>query len=297
MRLLPGVRLVDRPGVLHFFDGRRVVSLRGDEGARRAVRQALAEPFDSGDDGDAVRDAADLLDRLQLGTSAPGPDVSVPAAFASAAVAGWVSPQLAEQRLADVEVHVWDESGGSLRAALARCGLRAQALADLAGLRRLDPGRSVVAVQLPGDRPAERLLAANRACLEHGLTWLPLGVYDGAVLRVGPLMIPGQSACADCLLRRLAANVEYADVYRDIADAPAGPTPAAVRDWAHAVAALVLLRWVADQDAVLPGRVFTLVPDELAVRQAHVFRVPRCRVCAAPDSVLAAAPWDLARDH
>src|SRR5581483_2486681 len=208
MRLLPGVRLVDRPGVLYFFDGRRVVSLRGDEGARRAVRAALAEPSD-GDGDEAVRDAAALLDRLRLAAPAPGPEVSVPAAFASAAVAGWVSPQLAEQRLADVEVHVWDESGGRLQATLGRSGLRARPLAGVPGLGRLDPGRAVVAVQLPDDRPAERLLAVNRACLEHGLTWLPLGVYDGAVLRVGPLMIPGQSACADCLLRRLAANVEY----------------------------------------------------------------------------------------
>ena len=29
--LLPGVLLVERPGVLHFVDGRRVVSVRGDE--------------------------------------------------------------------------------------------------------------------------------------------------------------------------------------------------------------------------------------------------------------------------
>src|SRR5581483_1380677 len=162
MRLLPGVRLVDRPGVLYFFDGRRVVSLRGDEGARRAVRAALAEPSD-GDGDEAVRDAAALLDRLRLAAPAPGPEVSVPAAFASAAVAGWVSPQLAEQRLADVEVHVWDESGGRLRA---------RPLAGVPGLGRLDPGRAVVAVQLPDDRPAERLLAVNRVCLEYGLTWL-----------------------------------------------------------------------------------------------------------------------------
>src|SRR3954447_18795234 len=36
--LLPGVRLVERPGALHFFDGRRVVSVRGVEGGPRAPR-------------------------------------------------------------------------------------------------------------------------------------------------------------------------------------------------------------------------------------------------------------------
>lgn len=296
MRLLPGVRLVDRPGVLHLFDGRRVVSLKGDERVGAAVRRAVAGRTDPSDQ--AARDAQELLQRLQLADGDDGPaDISSAAAFASASVAGWVSPAAAERRLAAVRVHVWDESGPDLLAALERAGLRCTPLAGLSGVERLDPQRSVLAVQLPDDRAAERLLAVNRTCLAHGITWLPLGGFDGAVLRVGPLMIPGQSACAECLLRRLAANVEYAELYRDIADAPAAPAPKALRDWSRAMAALVLLRWVADQDAAIPGRLFTLVPDELNVRQASVFRVPRCPVCAAPDHVLAAAPWELARDH
>jgi bacteriocin biosynthesis cyclodehydratase domain-containing protein len=295
--LLPGVRLVERSGVLHFFDGRRVVSVRGDKGGQRAIRQAI----DDVDDAEAVRDAREMLIRLRLGTTDAQPElsgaVSLGAAFASAAVAGWVSPREAGERLRGTDVHVWDDAGDGLAGALASSGLRCSSLRGPDEIGSLDPGRSVVAVVAADRRPTQRLRETNAACIAHGVTWLPVGAYDGAVIHVGPLMIPGETACGDCLLLRLAANVEYADAYLDIADAPAAPTPPALREWSYAVAALNLLRWVANRDVRLPGKLYTLVPDEPEIRQATVYRVPRCASCAAPDFVTAAAPWDIARDH
>ena len=299
--LLPGVRLVERPGVLHFFDGRRVVSVRGDEAGRRAVREAIG--VTAGVGGQPVDDARDLIDRLRLGTDDGlqdghhGDPVALAAAFASASVAGWVSPLEAHEHLRGTDVHVWDVPGGALLATLSESGLRCAAFSGPDQLAAVDPGRSVVVVAASDEQPTRRLSEVNAACIAHGLTWLPVGAYDGAAIRVGPLMIPGQTACADCLLRRLAANVEYADVYPEIADAPAAPTPPALRAWSHSVAALILLRWVANHDVRLPGRLFTLVPDDLQIRQGTVYRVPRCGTCAAPDFVTAAAPWDIARDH
>jgi bacteriocin biosynthesis cyclodehydratase domain-containing protein len=299
--LLPGVRLVERPGVLHFFDGRRVVSVRGDEAGRRAVREAIG--VTAGVGGQPVDDARDLIDRLRLGTDDGlqdghhGDPVALGASFASASVAGWVSPLEAHEHLRGTDVHVWDAPGGALLDTLSASGLRCAAFYGPDQLAAVDPGRSVVVVAASDEQPTQRLNAANAACIAHGLTWLPVGAYDGAAVRVGPLMIPGQTACADCLLRRLAANVEYAEVYRDVAEAPAAPTPPALRAWSHSVAALILLRWVANHDVRLPGRLFTLVPDDLQIRQGTVYRVPRCETCAAPDFVTAAAPWDIARDH
>jgi bacteriocin biosynthesis cyclodehydratase domain-containing protein len=321
--LLPGVRLVARPGALHLFDGRRVVTLRGDEHGHRAIRAAIGQP-DGADGGTALDSAAvaqarDLLVRLRLGVDEADTVIPTPlaAAFASASVAGWVSPREADARLDGVEVHVWDAtddaetsragtsrsetsragtSGGLIRA-LSESGLRCRALTGPEDIRRLDPQRSITAVVTGDERPATQLRAANDACLARGVTWLPVGAYDGAVVHVGPLMVPGQTACADCLLLRLAANVEYADVYGDIADAPAAPTPPALREWAFSIATLVLLRWIATRDVRLPGRLYTVDPDAVEIRQASVFRIPRCASCAAPDFVTAAAPWDIARDR
>lgn len=306
--LLPGVRLVERPGVLHLFDGRQVVSFRGDEGGRRAIRQAIGSgdglgTETGGDDGvraEAVHDARELLQRLRLGVpdaDRGGDAVPVGVAFASAAVAGWVSPREADERLRELAIRVWDGTDGGLSRALSGSGLNSASLQGVAEIAELDPERHLVAVVADDVHPARRLYEVNQACLARGVSWLSVGAYDGAVVRVGPLMIPGQTACAECLSRRLAANVEYADVYRDIADVPAAPTPAAVREWAYSVATLILLRWIATRDVRLPGRLFTLVPDELEIRQASVYRVPRCTRCAGPDFVTAAAPWDIARDH
>jgi bacteriocin biosynthesis cyclodehydratase domain-containing protein len=300
--LLPGIRLVDRPGVLHFFDGRRVVSLRGGEGGREAVRQALrTDPQASGDDADpaAVQAAHDLLVRLRLGTDAraPGRPVPLAASFASAAVAGWTSPHDAADRLSDTELYVWDAPDGGLLRALGESGLSARPIHAAEQISELDPQRSIVAVVASDEQPAQRLRAANVAALDGRIPWLPVGAYDGAVLHVGPLFVPGQTACAECLLRRLAANVAYADQFADIVDAPAAPTPAALRAWAYSIATLVLLRWIANRDAQLPSRLLTLQPDDMTIRQAAVLRIPRCPACAAPDFVTAAAPWSTARDH
>jgi bacteriocin biosynthesis cyclodehydratase domain-containing protein len=203
---------------------------------------------------------------------------------------------LARERLRDMTVRVWDDSG-ALCVAIAASGLRAEPLAGPEQIAGLAPDRSVVAVAAADRQPLSRLRAANTACLQHGITWLPVGGFDGATVHVGPLMIPGQTACAECLLRRLAANVEYGGVYPEVADAPSAPAPPAVRDWSYSVAALILLRWLAGRDAGLPGLLLSLAPDELAMRQARVYRVPRCPACAGPDFVTAAAPWDIARDH
>jgi bacteriocin biosynthesis cyclodehydratase domain-containing protein len=300
--LLPGVRLVDRPGALHFFDGRRVVSFRGDSAGRNAIRQAVdpdAEPAGTGGrSGSAeLRDARDLLVRLELGSAEPQPHVPVAAAFASAAVAGRTSGQQADERLSATAIHVWDGPDGSLRHTLEASGFATQALNNPAQVGDLDPRRALVAVVASDERPVHRLRAANEACLAAGVAWLPVGAYDGAVLRVGPLMIPGQTACADCLLRRLAANVAYAEVHDDVVEAPAAPTPPALRSWAHSVATLLLVQWIANRDAQIPGRLFSLVPDGMTIRQAHVLRVPRCHTCTSTDFTPAAAPWGVSRDH
>ena len=146
--------------------------------------------------------------------------------------------------------------------------------------------------------PARPLRRINELCHESAVSWLPIGAYDGAVIRVGPLIIPGQSACFECTLTRLAANTQYSDLYEDVVLAVgSGPAPAAVDRWARAMAELIVMGWVGAADAALPGRLFTLTPTTLGVRSAIVFRVPRCPACGCPDYIPAAAPWESARAY
>jgi bacteriocin biosynthesis cyclodehydratase domain-containing protein len=264
--------LVERPGVPHVSDGHRGASVRGDEGGRRAVRQVI---------GGAVR-AADHPARAAI------------APPATAADPGELPTPPTRPDPATMEVHVWDDSG-TLRAALSASGLRCVPAHGPEHIARIDPARGVLAVAAAGRRALRRLRAANIACLRHGVSWLPVGGYDGAVVHVGPLMIPGQTACAECLLRRLAANLEGAGVYHEPTAATFAPTPTTLRDWSYSMAALILLRWVSGRDAALPGLLLTLAPDDLAIHQARVYRVPRCPGCAGPDHVLDPAPWDIIR--
>jgi bacteriocin biosynthesis cyclodehydratase domain-containing protein len=219
------------------------------------------------------------------------------AAFASAAVAGQTSPRLSAERLRQVLVHVWDSPDGDLCRALQASGLATSPLTSPEAVRDLDPARALVAVVASEDQPLDRLVRANTTCLRAGVPWIPVGAFDGAVVQVGPLMIPGQTGCADCLMRRLAANVAYAEVFADVTGAPAAPTAVAVRSWSYSIAALVTLLWIATRDPDLPGRLYTLDPQDLSMRQSRVFRVPRCPICMAPDFVTAPAPWSMSRDH
>src|SRR5947209_7854476 len=78
-------------------------------------------------DSAAHQDARGLLTRLRLGSTEPETDLTVSAAYASAAVGGWISGREAQQRLAEVAVHVWSPGPGLLRT-LADSGLTVRAI-------------------------------------------------------------------------------------------------------------------------------------------------------------------------
>jgi bacteriocin biosynthesis cyclodehydratase domain-containing protein len=296
------VRLVERPGVLYFVDGRRVVELHADDATRATISAVATGAPGANTDAEAMSDTAELLDRLGVARPQPAqprpPIEGCAADFVAASLRGWTTPGAAAERLAETTVHLVGEDRSGFRAALLASGIRCRMLASGAAVSTLDPGWDVVAAIAPDEGAASALSEINADCVRHGITWLPLGGYDGRVLHVGPLIIPHQTACFSCLLRRLAANVEYGHVYRDVvADAAAAPAPEAVRTWADAIATLLLLRWVAGRDPRIPGELYSLAVDDLAIRQARVYRVPGCTTCAAPDYVAASAPWTLARDH
>jgi bacteriocin biosynthesis cyclodehydratase domain-containing protein len=305
--LSPGTRMIERAGVLHFYDGRRLVSLDTDQQIRNAIAAVAAL-------ANAGTDLTELSKRLQLDeatveqlvgllnanalidtTTTPSPwPASAPAQFVSGLGTTPVSSSLADERLATASVVVVGPESEILSEILQANGLRARS-GMFSDLDDVDPANAVVVADAlsPGE---PNLFAVNQRSLDRSFSWLPIGSFDGEVIRVGPLMIPGQTPCLDCTVTRLAANVAYPSDYRDVVlEVPPAAAPPAVRSWAYSIAALTLMRWIGARDAAVPATVHTLVPRDLSIRSATVFRVPRCPTCRATDYTPATAPWETAR--
>jgi bacteriocin biosynthesis cyclodehydratase domain-containing protein len=124
----------------------------------------------------------------------------------------------------------------------------------------------------------------NEFCVGNGYRFLPI-VLDRMVGSVGPLIVPGQTACYECLRARENANLEAPDLRR-AADAGAHerqlvtgfhPSMASILG---DIAALELTKFYG---GVLPWKVGMLLEvNLLAMRLASrkVLKLPRCPVCS-----------------
>lgn len=173
---------------------------------------------------------------------------------------------------------------------------RAQSLARY--LARLEPALSVQPLERPEPVPGSLLVAAldrvepallhplNRAALQSGSPWL-LAAMDGSSGLLGPLVVPGQTGCYQCL--------ESSWVARSRRPEQAGPLFEALREHPPAEAAFYGFPAFADTVAGLlaadlpqiltGGAAFTLgqtlVVDFLTLSALSypVLRLPNCPAC------------------
>jgi bacteriocin biosynthesis cyclodehydratase domain-containing protein len=162
--------------------------------------------------------------------------------------------------------------------------------------RRFGPGPATLASWgFPYRLPFARRL--NDFALERG-SQLLFGGIEGAVGRIGPLVIPGASACLECAVRRLLshagppelqATVAYRARNEDRVPAP-WPSHPLFHDALLRFFVLELIQVV----RVLPPRSFGgLIEYSLSdgqVERRPVYRVPRCPACSGsrPERVA----WD-----
>ncbi len=244
--------------------------------------------------GIAARPAIDLaLETLAVhGLLVAGPEVPVGVRAAAHGLASTfdLSPALAADRLAGATVRIVGSSTAG--AEVARL-LRASGIGSVAraGWRR--GGRSDLAVVAPATDELDQLDAWNRAANECRRRWLPVLPYDGRFAAVGPLIVPGESCCYECVLLRRGANVEYFEQFREIERAPlAARAEPAFEALVAALAAHLALRWIAGQDGSLPGVLHTVeARPMLALGEHPVLRVPRCPVCSPVERLGARLPW------
>jgi bacteriocin biosynthesis cyclodehydratase domain-containing protein len=264
------------PHLLPLLDGTRTVDgvvAELGEPVRPAVEHALAllrahdllterAPVDS---GEGARRCAEL--------------------FAATDAAGRTVAEL-HARLATVEVHVL--GNGPAAEPIGRL-LQASGAGCVTGLgwNGRPPAEGLV-VAAPTSDELPLLEQWNRRALVARTPWLQVLPFDGRLAAVGPVFVPGETACHECF--RLRRDSTIAPI-RDRTTGSHVGSPALDATLAG-LAAQVALRRLAAGDTAEAGVLIAveLVP-ELRCTRHFVYRVPRCPACSPAMRRAAAAPW------
>lgn len=272
------------PALLPLLDGTReldaIVAQLGVP-ARPAIEQALA-----------------LLAGRGLLTEGPPLD-ELPEPFAASAEAlsatrrDGASPHEVHRRLRAARVAV--AGGPRLAATLTRELLRAGVgRVDRVGWEATGLDRAYdVAVAAAAPHELSELADWDRRRGDDGIAWLALPPFDGRLAPIGPLVVPGETACLACYRLRRAATSDCRDELRALERTPSSARAAtALESLVAGVATLALLRYLAGLDPTLPGSFYALdagVP--LSLSRHRVLRVPRCPACSEVDALAAPLPW------
>jgi bacteriocin biosynthesis cyclodehydratase domain-containing protein len=301
--LAPWYRLVGEGDRLLLAHGESLIVLEG--GAVGTLLPALLPLLDgrrSLDDlaarlGPVVRPAIEqaVATLAEHGAVVEGPDAPAELRAQALAVAGaWgLPPAEAAERLQAASVEV---------VGAAAAGIEVARLLRSAGIDHVRPGswrcrgRVELAVVAPAADELDRLPRWNAAALARGRRWLLLRPFDGHAATVGPLVVPGESACHECLLRRLGANLGLGSDIFEVETAPAAAVPDTPTEaLLVALAAQIALRWLVGRDTTLPGRLHVLAARRrVDISEHHVLRVPRCAACSSVGWLPAPLPWHAA---
>ncbi|MFI8484825.1 TOMM precursor leader peptide-binding protein [Streptomyces rubrogriseus] len=243
--------------------------------ADRADKEQLAGLVGQlADDGVLVPEDAGLLamhDSLRDGSPVRGLEQTTVGLVGGGSVATQLRAQLTELGVGEVSAPAAGTAGLD----------GADGDEQLAGL--LD-GTDLLVLALDGLRPA-LLHRLNRAAVAAGRSWLP--VYaDGSELIVGPLVVPGESACYNeheiQHESSRALRHEYQLYSEELSRRTADDLPPLLAPYAAIAAswaAIGAVRYLVDGASFLVGRALRIDMERLEVTQEHVLRLPRCPVC------------------
>lgn len=132
-----------------------------------------------------------------------------------------------------------------------------------------------------------RSRALNRAALAHGFSTLHVAL-DGPFVLVGPLVVPGASACWECFETRLVMNLRDSAVYVGYKEAlasgnvegAADPVPV-VASLAASLAVTDALSFVTTDEAVTIDQAWSVFLPTMEIANHEVLRVPGCAGCGA----------------
>ncbi len=302
--LAPWYRIADDGERLVLEFAQRVVLLEG-AAARKLLPRLLplldgtrtAEDL-AGYLGSAVRPAIDraletLAEHDLLIEGPDAPPASRRAAHVVAAAYG-LEPADAVQRLGTAVVGVVGSAPAGIEIArlLHAEGVATVLLAEWSGSTAAD-----LLVVSPEADEVDALLAWNRHVLEEPRRWLPVLPFDGRMAAIGPLIVPWETCCYECLLRRRAANLEYGELLAEIEAVPvAADGGALLGRLAACLAAHLVIRWVIGRDTAVAGVLYALeTRPGPRITEHPVLRVPRCPACSPVERRPSPLPWHEAR--
>jgi bacteriocin biosynthesis cyclodehydratase domain-containing protein len=272
------------PALLPLLDGTRTV----DE-----IAAYLGEPVRP-----AIDKALRLFQEHLLLTSGPLPDAAEPYGRAAEFLA---ATDPVDRSVAQTLERLETANAGLVGSGpLAEEVARLLRLSGVGGLERLAwdvradaEARLDLVLAVPSGEELPRLADWNQTALVAGVPWLQLLPFDGRFLAIGPLYVPGETACFECYSLRRASNVDYPSEFLALGRVPARHPAAPTLDRAAAgLAATVAVRWLAHRDEFLPGHWHALEYEwELRLSSHFVYRVPRCPACSGLARQAPPLPW------
>ena len=153
------------------------------------------------------------------------------------------------------------------------------------GLAWDEPAPDAFVVAVPAGDELPLLAEWNRRARAP---WVQILPFDGRLAAVGPVVVPGQTACHECYRHRRDSTI--APVPDRTAGAYAGaPALDAVL---AGLASHIAVRWLAADDLRDAGVLVAVELDpELRCTRHFVHRVPRCPACSPASRRAAASPW------
>jgi bacteriocin biosynthesis cyclodehydratase domain-containing protein len=268
------------PHLLPLLDGTRTVDEVVDalgEGVRPAVEHALS-----------LLRANDLLTDPVPAEASEGARRC--AELLAATDAGGRSGAVLATRLGATEAHVL---GGAPAAETVGRLLHLGGAGSVAALGWDDPPpASGLVVVAPAADELPFLAEWNRRALEAEAAWLQVLPFDGRYAAVGPVFVPGQTACHACYVLRRDSTIAPLAEPAGGHHAGAAPLDAALAG----LAVLVALRWLAGDPADAGTLIAVELVPELRCTRHFVYRVPRCPACSPAATRAAPAPWSGAHD-
>lgn len=124
----------------------------------------------------------------------------------------------------------------------------------------------------------------NRVCLARGLTFLPV-ILRRLIGHVGPFVVPGQTACYQCMVARENAHLQEHELLRASEDrAPFGQaTSGTLPPMASILGDIAALEIIKFHTRAMPPTVGRRIDVNLilpSLETRHVLRAPRCPTCA-----------------
>lgn len=150
------------------------------------------------------------------------------------------------------------------------------------------PGFVVVTRESHSTRILE---AVNQLSLERDAPWLLVEALSAKEGTVGPLFVPGQTACFACMESRLRSNLLYDDEYLALQHHlgnghPPPPTCGALHPFQQTLAGIAACEVVKFLTSIktpqLAGKALTLDLFNWNAELHDILRVPRCPVCRPP---------------